>query len=61
MDAALDTYNVHKVARLLHKQSKDSATQFIIVSHRPEMWKECEYFVGVYEREHSAEIIHYEC
>nr|CCA16488.1 Structural maintenance of chromosome putative [Albugo laibachii Nc14] len=61
MDASLDTYNVHKVAQLLHKQSKDTDTQFIIVSHRPEMWKNCVYFVGVYEREHSAEIIHYNC
>jgi hypothetical protein len=57
IDAALDTVNVQKLAELLRDQSSQSTTQFLVVSHRPEMWDIAKYLVGVYELERSAQII----
>ncbi|TMW60863.1 hypothetical protein Poli38472_000905 [Pythium oligandrum] len=54
IDAALDTINVSKLGKLLLQQSEKTKTQFLIVSHRPEMWELCSYLVGIYERDHSA-------
>lgn len=57
IDAALDTVNVAKLGSLLRSQSLDAGTQFLVVSHRPEMWNLCASLVGVFERNGSAHTV----
>ncbi|EQC33706.1 hypothetical protein SDRG_08810 [Saprolegnia diclina VS20] len=54
IDAALDTYNVERLGKLLVAAA--AKTQFIVVSHRAEMWNQAHALVGVYSvgREGSA-------
>ena len=46
IDASLDTVNVEKLGKLLVSLSRD--TQFMVVSHRPEMWTLSSALIGVY-------------
>lgn len=57
IDAALDTVNVARLAALLRDQSRETETQFLVVSHRPEMWEASGFLVGVYERAGSAQAV----
>ena len=48
MDASLDTATVARVGALLKEKSQRDGTQFLVVSHRPEMQDSCCRVAGVY-------------
>ncbi|KDO29279.1 hypothetical protein SPRG_05459 [Saprolegnia parasitica CBS 223.65] len=55
IDAALDTYNVQRLGKLLVAAA--AKTQFIVVSHRTEMWNQSNALVGVYSIGHEGSAI----
>ena len=62
IDAALDTRAVAAVARVVERLSCSSAnaatthrSQFVVVSHRPQMYERAERLIGVYTQGGDAE------
>lgn len=49
MDASLDTRTVFRVGRILREKAHALNTQFIIVSHRPELQAIATRLVGLYQ------------
>jgi len=48
VDAALDIIVVSNLAKLLYSTARESHTQFIVVTHRPEMYSCADTLLGIY-------------
>jgi len=48
IDAALDVVVVSNLAKLLQSKARTSNTQFLVVTHRPEMISHAEKLLGIY-------------
>ena len=48
IDAALDVVVVSNLAKLLQSKARSSNTQFLVVTHRPEMISHAEKLLGIY-------------
>jgi len=56
IDASLDSENVSKVTKLLLNES-EKGVQYVLVTHRPEMYEQCNRMVGIYSLQGSSKCV----
>jgi chromosome segregation ATPase len=57
IDSSLDSENVFNITALLSNESKKSGVQYILVTHRPEMYESCDKMIGIYSLQGTSKSI----